>query len=223
VEIPLAHGAVAVAANLPGVAGLKLDRELLAGLFLGEIRAWNDPRIARTNPGTKLPDVPVLVVHRADGSGTMRRFSEYVAAASPRFREIAGAGDAPNLGTGVRARGTGGVAMSLKSTLGAIGVLELGLARSSGLTVASLEGADGAYVEPSPEGKGYPLVSTIYAIAPRASGPRATLVTSFFAWALGEGQSSVTFGTNPRDSAFGPLTPRERDDARKALEAWGGA
>ncbi len=223
VELPLAHGAVAVAANLPGVSDLKLDRELLAGLFLGEIPRWSDPRIARTNPGKVLPDVPVLVVHRADGSGTMRKFSEYVAAASPRFREIAGAGDAPNLGTGVRARGTGGVAMSLKSTLGAVGVLELGLARSSGLSVASLEGAGGAYVAPSPEGNGYPLVSTIYAISNVGSGPRATLVASPFSWALGAGQSAATFGPGPHDPAFGPLTPSERDAARKALEAWSGA
>ena len=72
-----------------------------------------------------------------------------------------------------------------------LGLLELGLARSSGLSVASLEGAGGAYVAPSPEGNGYPLVSTIYAISNVGSGPRATLVASFFSWAYKPGATNA--------------------------------
>lgn len=221
-EIPLAHGTVVVAVNLPGVSELRLGRASLAALFMGEIRTWSDPAIARENPTISLPNLPVLPVHRTDASGTAKRFTAYVAKGSPTFAEQVGTGESPNFPTGVRAKGQDGVALAVKSTRGSIGVLELGLARASGLAVAWLEDDSGTFVAPTPaDARGaspYPLVSTVYALVPKAKGAHDDTVRGFLRWALDEGQHAPLGGTDALMSAFGPLSAEERSAAVEALQ-----
>ena len=133
-HIPTVLGAVVPAYNLPGVAGeLKLTGALLAGIFLGDIRRWNDPAIAKANPGLKLPDAPITVVHRSDGSGTTYAFVDYLSKVSPEWKKKVGVGTAVNWPTGLGAKGNEGVSGLVKGTPNSIGYMELIYARQSGM------------------------------------------------------------------------------------------
>ncbi len=222
VEVPVAHGAIAVAANLPGVSDLRLGRATLAGIFSGDIDRWNDPLIAHDNPSSTLPDLPILRVHRTDASGTLRLFTEYVAASSPTFAERVGTGESPRFPNAVRAKGTDGVARALKATRGSLGVLELGIARNSGLAVASLEDTRGTFVAPTAltsPATTYPLVSTVYVLVPTDASPRTKIVVSFVRWSLTEGQGLLAGGAELATLAFGPLSEDERTRALALLDA----
>lgn len=225
-EIPVAHGAVAVAANLPELKRLRLGKTTLGALFMGKIDRWDDPAIARENPNVDLPRLPVLLVHRSDASGTERLFAEYVAGATPELD--ARGPDGPRFPKGVRAKGTDGVALALKTSRGSLGVLELGIAREAGLTVAMLETEGGLFVAPtaavpspnaSEVGPRYPLVTTVYALIPKRQGPKPKGVVSFVRWSLGEGQASLDGGAELTTLAFGPLSNEERTRAIALLDA----
>lgn len=225
-EIPVAHGTATLAVNLPAVAELRLARSTLAALFMGDLEAWDDPAIAHDNPSISLPHLPILPVHRTDASGMAKRVSAYVAKANVRFAEEVGSGETPNFPTGVRAKGQEGVALAVKSTRGSIGVLELGLARSSGLAVVWLQDDSGTFVPPTPpDGFGaspYPLVTTVYALVPRAPSAHRATTIAFFSWALDEGQA-LTRGDGSSSNAFGPLSTAERAHALAELHAIAGA
>jgi phosphate transport system substrate-binding protein len=147
--VPTALGAVAVAYNLPSVTQLRLGPELLAALFLGRIRRWNDARIAAENPGVELPDLPVNVVFRSDGSGTNAVFTEYLSQASPEFAREVGQGTNVTWPSGVGAAGNEGVSRTVQSTLGAVAYVESSIAQQSGLAVAALRNSSRAYVKPT--------------------------------------------------------------------------
>jgi phosphate transport system substrate-binding protein len=149
VMVPLAAGAVALAYNVPDAPeGLRLSREVYAGIFLGEIQNWNDPKIAACNPGTTLPDLPITVVRRAVSSGTTFVFTRHLSAVSQAWDEGPGTGTTVEWPVGVPAKRNADIADRIRQTPGAIGYLEYGYAKDARLTVAALENRSGEYVTP---------------------------------------------------------------------------
>jgi phosphate transport system substrate-binding protein len=149
-HIPTVLGAITVVYNLPGSPRLKLDAQLIADLFLGEVTSWRDPRIADLNPGVQLPDLPVAVVHRSDSSGTTANFTAFLANQVPAFAERVGQGKEVEWVTGEGAEGNDGVAAAVKQARGAVGYVELTHALEEDLPVADVENAAGRFVTPSP-------------------------------------------------------------------------
>jgi phosphate transport system substrate-binding protein len=152
-HVPTTLGAVTVTYNLPTLKQpLRLSPDVVAGLFLGEISKWNDPKLAALNPGVKFPDAPITIVHRSDGSGTTAIFTEFLAATVPRWKQNIGAGKTVNFPVGLGAKGNEGVSGSLKTTPGSIGYTELAYALETKQPVASIQNQAGQFVEPSLEG-----------------------------------------------------------------------
>jgi phosphate transport system substrate-binding protein len=150
-HIPVVAGAVAITYNLPGSPKLQFDAATLAGIYLGEISKWNDPKIAALNPDAKLSDMPIIVVHRSDGSGTSFIFTDYLSAVSPDWKSKVGKSVSVNWPTGVGGKGNEGVAGQVKQLPGAIGYVELAYAEQNKLPVAALKNSAGSFVTPSPE------------------------------------------------------------------------
>jgi phosphate transport system substrate-binding protein len=150
--IPFTIGTVTLAYNLPGVDDLRLTGELVAAIYLNEIRRWNDPRIAEVNPGVDLPDRSIVVAHRSDGSGTTYVFTDYLSKVSDRWREEVGYATSVSWPAGIGGNGNEGVAGAIQNNPGAIGYIELAYARSLGLPTAALRNRDGNFVQPSLEG-----------------------------------------------------------------------
>lgn len=147
--LPMTAGSIVIAYNLDGVTNLKLSRKAYSGIFLGKVKKWNDPEIAASNPGVKLPDQPINVIVRADGSGTSYVFSKHLSAISPEFEKTVGANTMPNWPVGTKSKGNEGVTASLKTTPGSIGYVEYGYANSQKLATATLENKAGKYVAAS--------------------------------------------------------------------------
>jgi phosphate transport system substrate-binding protein len=148
-HIPMTIGAVVVAYDLPGVSGLTLSSDALAGIFLGEIKSWNDPKITELNPGVPLPSEAITVAYRSDGSGTTAVFTEYLSKVSAAWKERAGAGKSVRFPIGLGAKGNEGVAGQIKTSPGTIGYVELAYAKQTGLTYASMRNRAGHLVEPT--------------------------------------------------------------------------
>jgi phosphate transport system substrate-binding protein len=213
VHIPTVLGAVAVVYSGPG-DGLRLSGDVLADLFLGRIAKWNDPRIAALNPGVKLPDTAVTVVHRSDGSGTTSIFTDYLAKVSPTWKAQVGAAKSVKWPAGLGGKGNEGVTGLVKTTPGSIGYVELAYAKQNRLTMAALRNADGQFVLPSIEstseaaagvplpadfrvsitdakGKGaYPISAFTYLLVyqDQADAQRGRALVNFLWWAIHEGQ-----------------------------------
>jgi phosphate transport system substrate-binding protein len=152
VQIPVTTGPICIAYNLPGLKSpLKLSGATLAGIYSSDIISWQDPAIARENPGAALPHAAIIVVHRADGSGTTSIFTNYLSKVSPTWSSKFGAGLTVKWPAGIGASGSGGVLKTVMDTPGTIGYMELTFARTSGLSVASIQNRAGDYVAPSPE------------------------------------------------------------------------
>jgi phosphate transport system substrate-binding protein len=144
IHVPTALGAVVPVYN-GAPDGLKLTPDVLADIFLGKIIKWNDPRLAAVNPGVKLPEANVTVVHRSDGSGTTAVFTDYLAKVSPEWKTRVGAAKSVKWPVGLGGKGNEGVTGTVKSTPGAIGYVELAYAKQNKLPMASLKNADGAF------------------------------------------------------------------------------
>ena len=157
--LPMTAGAIVLAYNLPEVPKLRLSREDYAGIFLGKITKWDDPAIAKANPGAKLPNTPINVVVRADSSGTTFVFSKHLAAISPEFEKTVGVNNMPNWTVGTKSKGNEGVTASLMSTPGSIGYVEYGYAHSQNLHMATLENKSGNYVAVSTDSSKAALAS----------------------------------------------------------------
>jgi phosphate transport system substrate-binding protein len=151
-HLPTTLGAVVLAYNLPGVEALKLSPELVAGIFSGELKKWNDPKLKAQNPGVKLPADPISVTYRSDGSGTTAVFTEYLSKVSPAWAEKTGAGKSVKFPVGLGAKGNEGVAGQLKTSPGSIGYIELAYAKQTGIPFAAIRNQAGKFVEPSLEG-----------------------------------------------------------------------
>ena len=149
-HVPTVLGAVVLTYNIPGVEkGLKLTGDEVADLFLGKIKKWNDPRIAKDNAGVKLPDMDVLVAHRSDGSGTSAIFTDYLTKVSADWKSKVGAGTAVSWPVGLGGKGNEGVTGLVKQTPGAVGYVELIYAEKNKLPYASIQNKAGQFVLPS--------------------------------------------------------------------------
>ena len=149
VMIPATAGSIVVAYNLPNVADLKLSREALAGIFLGTVKKWNDPAIAKDNSGVNLPDLPINVAVRSDGSGTTFVFTKHLAAISQDFADEVGIDKSVTWPVGAGGKGNEGVTALIKQSPGTIGYVEYGYAVNNGLSMASLQNKSGKFVKPS--------------------------------------------------------------------------
>jgi phosphate transport system substrate-binding protein len=144
-------GGVVPVINVPGIqpGQLKLTEEALAGIYLGNITNWRDPAITSINSGVNIPDKAIVVVHRADGSGTTWIYSSYLTAVSSDWAERVGAGKSLEWPTGIGGRGNEGVANYVSQVDGAIGYVEYAYAVQNSLTWCKLENHDGNYVSPT--------------------------------------------------------------------------
>jgi phosphate transport system substrate-binding protein len=128
---------------------VKLTGAVLASIYLGDIKTWGDPRIASLNPGVKLPNLPITVVHRSDGSGTSFVFTTYLSNSSPAWATKVGGNDSVEWPAGIGGKGNDGVAVSVKQTIGAIGYVEYAFAKQNKMTYAAMKNKAGAFVEPT--------------------------------------------------------------------------
>jgi phosphate transport system substrate-binding protein len=218
VHLPTVLGAVVPVYNLEGVADLKFTGPVLADIYLGKIEKWNDPAIAKVNPGVKLPATDIAVAHRSDGSGTTFIFLDYLSKVSPEFKSKVGANASVNWPVGVGGKGNEGVAGLVSQTPGAIGYVELIYALQNKISFGAVQNASGAFIKASPEavtkaaagaaipadfrvsitnapGAGaYPISSFTWILLDQTPSDtaRSKLMVDFMKWALTDGQKFAT-------------------------------
>ncbi|HEY5952476.1 MAG TPA: phosphate ABC transporter substrate-binding protein PstS [Kofleriaceae bacterium] len=149
VYVPILLGAITVSYNVPGVDKLQLSAETIAKIFQRDIKKWNDPAIAKDNPGAKLPATDIVVAHRSDGSGTTQQFTLYLEKAAGAAWKLKSGSTVEWPADTQAGNGNSGVAQIVKSTAGAIGYVDLPDAKASGVKYASIKNAAGKYVEPT--------------------------------------------------------------------------
>lgn len=217
VHVPMTVGAVVLAYNVPGVPELRLTPEIIADVFRGALKRWDDPRLREANPNVAIPAEPITVVFRADGSGSSATFTAFLSRNSQAWRADVGAGVAPRFPVGVGARGNDGIAAYVKSTPLSIGYVELAHAQQANLSIARVKNRAGKYVLPDnrsldravrsamtripddlrlsivdAEDEGaYPIAALSFLVLPRDSKTRskADALARFVWWSLHEGQS----------------------------------
>ena len=239
VQFPTVIGGVVPILNLPDLqpGQLKLTGPVLADIFLGKLKKWNDPAIAALNPGVKLPNLPITVVHRSDGSGTSFLFTSYLTAVAPQWASV-GASDAVKWPTGQGGKGNDGVSGYVKQTPGAIGYVEYAFAKQNGLPYASLQNADGQFVAPTaeafaaaaagadwtkapgfyqllinqPGAASWPITGATFILVHKAQSDAATgkAVLSFFDWAYNKGDAAAG------ELAYVPLPPALKAQVRQS-------
>lgn len=239
-QFPTVIGAVDIAINLPGIAAnqIRLDGPTLAAIYLGKVKTWNDPAIAKLNPGAHLPSIAIAPVYRADGSGTTFVFTSYLSKISPDFKTTVGADKAVSWPAGTGAKGTAGVAGAVKNTPGGLGYVESAYATLNHLTTVQLKTHDGKFVAPTPKafsaaaanadwssakdfavdmndqpgGQSWPIVSTTFVLLPMdsASKAKSTDVLKLFSWAFQNGDAAA------RDLQYIPLPSAVKARVRKA-------
>jgi phosphate transport system substrate-binding protein len=151
-QFPTVVGGVVPVMNLPGVnpGSVKLTGAVLAQIFVGDIKTWGDPRIASLNANVKLPNLPITVVHRSDGSGTTFVFTTYLSNHSPAWAQRIGANDTVEWPSGtLGGKGNDGVAAYVKQTIGSIGYVEYAYAKQNKMVYAAMQNKNGAFVEPT--------------------------------------------------------------------------
>jgi len=150
VQIPMFLGAITVSYNVPGLkTGLKLDGKTIANIFIGKIKAWNDPAIQALNPGLTLPSTAITVIHRSDSSGTTSGFTSFLAEVDPEFKSKVGEGKTVPWPTGTGEKGNAGVAGGVEQTAGAVGYVEQAYALTHNFTVAAVKNKAGSFVAPT--------------------------------------------------------------------------
>ena len=157
--LPMTAGSIVIAYNLPDVAELKLPRDVYVDIFQGNIKKWNDPKITAANPGVNLPDLPITVVYRSDGSGTTGVFTKHLSAVNPGWKTKIGEGKTVNWPGGVGAKGNEGVTAQVIQTAGSIGYVEYGYAKQNNVKFASLQNKAGNFVAPTDESAAQTLAS----------------------------------------------------------------
>jgi phosphate transport system substrate-binding protein len=218
-HIPTVLGAVVPAYNVPGVTGeIKFTPEALAGIFLGKITSWNDPIIAKANPGVNLPSQSVVVVHRSDGSGTTFIFTDYLSKVSPEWQGAVGKGTSVKWPVGLGGKGNEGVAGMIRQMQGAIGYIELIYAVQNNIPYGSVRNAAGEFVKASlagvtaaagsmknmpadfrvsitnaPGKDAYPISSFTWLLIPQQSkdANKGKMIADFLNWMVDEGQKST--------------------------------
>jgi phosphate transport system substrate-binding protein len=149
-QFPTVVGGVVPVVNLTGITPgrIKLTGQLLGDIFLGKVNRWNAPQIASLNPGVPLPNMPITVVHRSDGSGTSFLFTSYLAMKNPEWASKIGASDAVAWPTGIGGKGNDGVAAFVKQTAGSIGYVEYAYAKQNKSSFVLIQNKDGQYPRP---------------------------------------------------------------------------
>ncbi|GAA3158158.1 phosphate ABC transporter substrate-binding protein PstS [Planomonospora alba] len=242
INIPMVTGPVAVVYNLEGVDGLQLSPKTLGKIFNSEITKWDDAAIKADNPDAQLPSTPIQAFHRSDESGTSDNFTKFLAKTADWPHEPAKAWPAEAKGQG--AKGSDGIAQSVKSTPGAISYVELSYAENSGLQKAKVANGSGEFVELTPESAGktveaaeitgtgndlklsidyatkaagaYPIVLVTYEITCEKglSPEEAKLVKSFLGYTASDEGQAVL-----KDLGYAPLPPAMLTKVRTAIEA----
>jgi phosphate transport system substrate-binding protein len=228
VEIPAAVGSVVLSYNQPALkAPLRLTPALIASIYLGGVTRWNDAALAAVNPGVALPNEPITVVFRTDGSGTTALFTRYLALTSADWRARVGSGKSLRWPVGIGAKGNEGVTGLLQATPGSIGYTELAYATQNRLPLTAIENRAGHFVLPSVDAaaaaaagtpvadslalslenaadeRAYPLASYTYLLlyADNADARRGAALASFVWWAVHDGQHLA------RALDYAPLPP----------------
>ncbi|MGA0599969.1 phosphate ABC transporter substrate-binding protein PstS [Caulobacter sp. KR2-114] len=221
IQFPTVMGGVAPIVNLPNIqpGQIKLTGAVLGDIFLGAIKTWNAPQIAALNPGVALPNLPITVVHRADGSGTSFLFTSYLAGQNPTWSSKVGASDSVNWPTGQGGKGNDGVSAFVKTTPGAIGYVEYAYAKQNKMTYVDLKNHDGQFVAPEasafaaaaagadwtkapgnylllldqPGAKSWPITGATFILMHKAQtdAAKAKAVLSFFDWAYKNGDATA--------------------------------
>ncbi len=216
-HVPLVMGAVVATYNLPNLAhAIKFTPEALAGVYLGAVKEWDDPAIAKANADLKLPSTPIVVVHRSDGSGTTYVWVDYLSKVSPEWKTKVGVATSVNWPVGLGGKGNEGVSGTVQQTPGAIGYVELTYALQNKMPVGVVKNQAGNFIEPtvaavtaaaagalstipddlrysitnSPASDGYPISGTTWAILYQdmPAGPQRKGAVGFLRWALHDGQ-----------------------------------
>ena len=218
-HFPTVLGAVVPAYNLQNVTHLKFSGSMLANIFLGNVKKWNDPAIVKANPGVSLPNLDIAVVHRADGSGTNFIFCDFLSKVSPEFKQKVGASSSVSWPAGVGGKGNEGVSGLVKQTPGAIGYIELIYALQNNIPFGDVQNAAGRFVRASlgsvtaaaasaasnmpedfrvsitnPPGKdAYPISSFTWILLNQnpTDKVRARIMVDFMKWALADGQKEA--------------------------------
>ena len=234
-HVPTVAGAVCVAYNVAGVpAHLHLSGDVIAKIFLGQIKTWNDPAIAALNPGAALPATPISTAHRSDGSGTTNIFTTYLSDISPAWKQAAGSGKSVKWPNGLGGKGNSGVAQLLKQNEGSIGYIELAYAITNKIGYADVENAKGNFIAPSVDSataaaqgvtlppdfrkvitntsdpNGYPITGFTFLLVYPDSKPE---LKKFLQWAMTDGQ---------KDAAalyYAPLPPSVQKRAQDEVNA----
>jgi phosphate transport system substrate-binding protein len=242
VQFPWSLGAVVPAYNLKGAPDhIKLTGQVLADMFLGNVTTWNDPAIAKLNPGVKLPATKITPVYRTDGSGDTYAFTDYLSKVSPTFSSKVGVGTQVKFPTGVGGDGSSGVAGAVSATDGAVGYLTIAYVNSSGFHYALLQNAAGSYPQatvdninaaaataksvpatgvsivnpPASAANAWPDSTFTYVIIPKST-PKAAAIKKFINYVLGPGQAFAT------DLGYGTLPKSVIADDKVALKQIGG-
>ncbi|MDD5616928.1 MAG: phosphate ABC transporter substrate-binding protein PstS [Candidatus Methanoperedens sp.] len=185
-QIPESIGAVVVSYNLPGIQkGVKLSGDVIADIFLGTIKKWNDPKIVSLNPGIQFPDKDIIVAHRSDGSGTTFVFTDYLSAVSPDWKSKVGKGKSVNWPVGLGGKGNEGVAGLLSQNPYSVGYIELAYAKLQNISYADIKNKAGKFIEP-----------TLETTANAASGAVQTLPAGDASW------SSVSIVNAAGDNSY---------------------
>jgi phosphate transport system substrate-binding protein len=221
-QFPVVIGGIVAVVNLSGTqpGKLRLTGPVLADIYAGKIKTWNDPAIVRANPGMKLPGAAIAVVHRSDGSGTTFNFTHYLSQVSPAWKAGPGEGKTVAWPTGVGGKGNEGVAGYVKQIPDSIGYVEYAYALQGRMTYATLRNAAGSFVTPSaetfsnaaasadwanakdfdlvmtnaPGANAYPITATTFVLMPTAPADKAKskAALDFFRFALERGQGQAT-------------------------------
>ena len=218
IHIPTVLGAVVPIFNVPGVSDLRLSPDVLADIFLAKITTWNDPRIAKDNPGVNLPGDKITVVHRSDGSGTSFIFTDYLSKVSPEWKLGPGSGTAVYWPTGVGGKGNEGVAAQVRQLSGAIGYVELIYALQNHINFAAVRNKAGNWVKGSIDGvtaaaatakipadyrvsitdapgpNAYPISSFTYLLIPAhpADASKEKVIKDMLSWIVNSGESEAS-------------------------------
>jgi phosphate transport system substrate-binding protein len=221
VQFPVVVGGIVPVINLSGLrpGRLHLTGPVLAGIFAGQVKKWNDPVIAKLNPGLKLPDMAISVVHRSDGSGTTYNFTHYLSQVSKGWKDQIGEGTTVNWPTGLGGKGNEGVANYVKQVSGSIGYVEYAYALQNKMSHAVIQNKAGRYVQPNaasfsaaaatvdwtkskdfyqlmtnaPGANAWPVAATTWVIMykqPKNAGNSAA-ARKFFNWSLTKGQKQA--------------------------------
>ena len=215
-HIPTVLGAVVATYNLPGSPKLRFTGDILADIFLGKITKWNDARITSSNPGVSLPDSPIIVVHRSDGSGTTYIWVDYLSKVSKEWDQKVGRGTSVDWPVGLGGKGNEGVAGQVKNTPGSIGYVELAYAIKNNLPAAAVRNQAGKFIDPTirsttaaaesaaknmpadfrvsltnpPGDDAYPIASFTWLLVykEQANQEKGRALVQFLSWAIHDGQ-----------------------------------